>query len=367
MEGTVGSPSLDDGTNKGDLYKTISTRPNGLSTSPSSKISFDTHRPRNASRSSTSDNHSISEPESDEANMHPSLESNGAEPLHESHVVKLSAIEQCMPRAYIRICLAYRLPNDVNLDEVTNKLNAFGRRLINAKPYLAGYVVPAPTSNVRVGLSQIQFTDDDFLHYPKVDVKHLSKEDVRYTYDQLDEMALPPSIIRPDLVSALPEGTDDANAPAFRLQANIVEGGLIVSVYLHHCIADGTGLNYLLTGAAFDDEFTFYPDRQTNGHSGPSLNSRLHSFALKKTRVRQKLSWSDPNQISTRKILNKQVNAPITKHKGRPPGRGCLLGFSREKLQMLESSLKAHTQDRFITPNDSLRKSMLFIYFERVE
>ena len=235
------------------------------------------------------------------------------------------------------------------------KLNGFARKLVDAKPYLAGFVVPAPGSKSRFGLSEIRFTDDDFLNFPNVEIRHLSRNEVPFSYDELDRMSLPPSFIRPELVSALPVGTDDEMAPAFRMQANIVEGGMIVSVYLHHCIADGTGLSFLLTGAALDDEFAFKRHLGAKGLPTPSLNMRLAAFANRKTVVRQQLSWSEPNQISDRSIQYRVRGTTVKHHNIAPAGRGCLVAFSREKLEHLEVSLKHEAAENFISSNDVLQ------------
>jgi hypothetical protein len=288
--------------------------------------------------------------------MPPPSSSHTGTPPQEPHIVHLSAIEHCMPRAYIRVCLAYRLPVDKLLNGIIECLNRYARKLVDAKPYLAGYVVPAPDSRTRAGLSEIRFTDNDFLTFPSVEVRHLTREEIPSSYDELDRMALPPSVIRPELVSALPEGTDDGLAPAFRMQANIVDGGLIVSVYLHHCIADGIGLSFLLTGAVLHDGFVFDRHLEANDLPTPSLYKRLSAFAKQNTVVRQKLSWSDPHQISDRDIKCRTASASSPGTKTSLPGRGCIVAFSREKLEHLELSLKAAVQSCFMTANDALRK-----------
>ena len=74
-------------------------------------------------------------------------------------------------------------------------------------------------------------------------------------------------IIRPDLVSGLPEGADQDRAPVLRVQANIVDGGLIVSFYLHHCIADGAGLDLLISGSPLKDDFAYERHLHTHDSS----------------------------------------------------------------------------------------------------
>lgn len=72
--------------------------------------------------------------------------SNASSDLHNNiekeHVIELSTIERCMPRAYIRVCLAYRLAHQKQVPLVVQRLNEFIHKTVDAKPYLAGYVVP---------------------------------------------------------------------------------------------------------------------------------------------------------------------------------------------------------------------------------
>ncbi|KIV79113.1 hypothetical protein PV11_06697 [Exophiala sideris] len=275
--------------------------------------------------------------------------------VNRQHIINLSSIEHCMPRAYIRICLAYRLSSKDMLSEVQTKLNNFVRKTVDAKPYLSGFVVAVKEPNKQVGAVKIQFSDQDFIEYPKVRVRHLSRQEVPYTYDQLNEMGMPPSVLKPDLVSALTEAADDERAPVFRVQANVVEGGLIVSVYLHHCISDGTGFALLTSGSVLNDDFTF--DRHLNGkgHRMPSLSERLDAFAHHQSIVRQELSYSLANQINDRHLKCKVIKSAGELNEGsKVKGRGCIVSISLEKLAGLKSALEGHAESSFITQNDAL-------------
>ena len=293
-----------------------------------------------------------------EAGQNPSRDS--PVPENQRHVIHLSSIEHCMPRAYVRVCLAYRVPDHVDLDELIKKLNRFARKLVDSKPYLAGHVVPAPISKSQPGLAEIHFTDDEFLNFPQVELQHVAKTDIPFTYAELEEQSLPPSRIRPDIVSALPEGTNDDFAPVFRLQANIVEGGLIVSAYLHHCISDGTGLGLILTGSVLKDDFTFDRHLESKGYATSGLNRRLEEFANQQSIVRQRLSWSYPNQIPNRHIQSAKPSLSNGHHlHPRPRGRGCIFAFSRDELGRLKARLGGEN-GQFMTPNDVLRKFFTF-------
>lgn len=262
------------------------------------------------------------------------------------HVIQLSGIEHCMPRSYIRICLAYRLPNPADLPDALEKLNDFVRKTVDAKPYLSGYVVAVDNPENRIGAVEIRFSDTDFLEYPNVGERELTHDEVPYSYDQLCDIGLPPSVIKPELVSALGESADEHRAPVFRVQANMVAGGIIVSVYLHHCISDGTGIGWLISGGVLDDDFTFRRDLNGDNLDVPSLSMRLDSFAKHQSQVRTELSYPSANQTSNRVLKTKSVlpaglEDPVVK----PPGRGCVFAIPLVKLGELRNELKARSRN----------------------
>lgn len=272
------------------------------------------------------------------------------------HVIHLSRIEHCMPRSYIRICLAYKVPDDDMLTKALSGLNGYIRKVVDAKPYLSGYVISVPEPNKQVGAVEIHFSDQDFLEYPAVNVRHLSHDEVPYTYEELESKGLPPSTIKPEIVSALSESADEERAPVFRVQANVVKGGLIVSVYLHHCISDGTGIGLLISGSVLNDEYTFDRHLDGKGHETPSLSRRLNAFAHHKSIVRQELSYSSANQINDRKLKCKVVK-PTSEFKGgaKIQGRGCVMSIPLAGLQELREGLQAVCGSIFFSHNDVLQ------------
>ncbi|ETI21989.1 hypothetical protein G647_06059 [Cladophialophora carrionii CBS 160.54] len=302
-------------------------------------------------------NGSVSDPNAN--HLHASLEvDRDIEPYHHpgsDHVIRLSGIEHCMPRSYIRICLAYRLPRQEMLGDVVTRLNHFVRETVNAKPYLSGYVVAVENPGNRVGAVEIRFSDTDFLEYPDVGVRHLTREEVPYTYDQLCEDGLRPSVIKPEIVSALGESADEDRAPAFRVQANVVEGGIIVSVYLHHCISDGNGAEWLISGNVLRDDFAFKRDLDGGDHDIPSLSMRLDTFARHKSQVRSELSYSSANQINDRHLKYKTVQAAENSHHViKPIGRGCVFAIPLTKLADLKQRLMTLARAERMSRSDVL-------------
>jgi trichothecene 3-O-acetyltransferase len=292
---------------------------------------------------------------------HLELEPNGkSEPYGQAksnHVIRLSGIEHCMPRSYIRLCLAYPLPNKDMLPEVEARLNDFVQKTVDAKPYLSGSVVAVDNPGNQVGAVEIRFSDTDFLQYPKVRVRHFAPEEVDHlSYEQLCEKSLPPSLIKPEIVSVLKESADESWAPVFRIQANVIDGGVIISVYLHHCISDGTGAGLLVSGSLLQDEFKF--DRHLDGgeHDTPTLSHRLEAFAERETHVRNELSLASFNQINNRQLKWKKVPPPgYVDHTAKPLGRGCVFRLPLDKLEGLKLRLETHAGSGcFMSRNDVL-------------
>jgi trichothecene 3-O-acetyltransferase len=275
---------------------------------------------------------------------------NGDSGCESEHIIKLSSVENCMPRSYIRVCLAFRVSSPEALDEALVKLEGFVRRIVDAKPYLTGFVVPARHSDRQVGKVEIRFSNKDFLKFRPLQVRRYTAKEMPFTYEELNSWGLPPSIIRPDLVSDLPEGADQDRAPVLRVQANVVDGGLIVSFYLHHCIADGTGLDLLISGRVLKDDFAY--DRHLDAHDGSTQNltERLAAFANKTARAKAEWSWSPINQIKTRHIAYKYFHpAASVPEPTNPPGRGCIFAFPCDILQRMKDSLTSLLSEAQLT------------------
>ncbi len=285
------------------------------------------------------------------------------------HTIQLSSIDHCMPRAYIRVCLAFRLPHPDASHDALAGLGRFLRKVVKSAPFLAGYVDPAPKVDGAIGRVQIHFSEEDVRAFPAIQTRRLTSDEMHWNYDQLDQASLPPSTIRPELISALPENTDDGRAPVFRVQANLVEGGLIVSIYLHHCVTDGFGLGLLVSGTIVDDAPEVGYANGMNGSGGVNgVNdlpgsgvNDLAAIATIETKERRKLSSGDghDSERQLRSLVTTQKNArskPATQL-----GRGCVFTIPQVKLNALKELLLTFlpngTNDSkpFITDHDVLQ------------
>lgn len=267
------------------------------------------------------------------------------------HVVELSSIEHCMPRAYIRICLAYRVTSEQQQQDAIQGLKAFVRRVVDAKPYLSGVVTDVIPSDRDTGRAEIRFTTQGYLKYPEVEVKTICSRDGKtMRYEDLNADGLPPSQLRPEEVSALPPNVGaQVRTPVLRVQANLVEGGIIVSIYLHHCISDGTGFDLMTSGRIFSDGFAFQRPSSNIGADSAGLEDQLRRFATQKTIVRQRLSEAPPNTPNTRQLKGKRLDEPASPQN--KPGRGCVMMLSSQKIDALVEGFNNRNQSLKHTTN----------------
>lgn len=282
-----------------------------------------------------------------------------------THTISLSSLEHCMPRAYIRICFAYRTHTKEQLDDAITRLKSFVRKTIDAKPYLAGSVVNSKARDRSVGEVEISFCKEEFLEYTPLEVKTLVDPITQQVakYDDLAREGFPPSKLRPEEVAILPTDVhEQEQAPIFKVQANIVCGGLIVSLYLHHCISDGKGFDLLATGDIMRDESAFQRYLDAGKFETPSLNERLRAFAQQKTAIRRQLSWPSPNQINTRDIRTKRLD-DIPRPKN-APGRGCVIFISHQKISDLLKGMQTDSLNEDLT-RQSVLMAVLWRYMTR--
>lgn len=267
-----------------------------------------------------------------------SRRSDETQPTHTiAHTVKLSSIEHCMPRSYIRIVMAYKLSNGMAMEQAIEKLQHFVQKLVRAKPYLAGKVVDAELPEGRGSRPEIVFTAHDYLNYPPVHVEDLIDGDgQRLRYDELDQACCPPSRLPPELVlkDLKPDVDAKNSAPVFRMQVNILDGGFVIALYLHHVISDGTGLDLITSGQILDDEYTFSWKPEFESDEDPTLDELLESFAQEKSRVRELLSKNPANSSNIRHIRALHLDQPPPPKN--PPGRGCIIQISQQRIAALK-------------------------------
>ncbi|KAF2211622.1 hypothetical protein CERZMDRAFT_98503 [Cercospora zeae-maydis SCOH1-5] len=110
-------------------------------------------------------------------------------------------------------------------------------------------------------------------------VKHLSKADFPETYDALAARGMPPRALVGSHITSLPDSPDPAagESPVFAVQATFNDGGLFVTVFLHHAVADERGMANIVRLMSSDQAFA---------------SADVSSDAVDQSRSRDRLSGS---------------------------------------------------------------------------
>ena len=143
--------------------------------------------------------------------------------------LKLSALDQIMPRVYSRLILCLPVANSETAEAAAILRKAFENTSKDV-PELKSSVIPSSDSPGKLELqwgSETKFLIKD------------QKSDAELSYTMLRELGFPLSKLDESLtpVGMLPTST----APAVAAQVNIVDGGIIFCVAFHHSVMDGTG------------------------------------------------------------------------------------------------------------------------------
>jgi hypothetical protein len=152
-------------------------------------------------------------------------------------IFTLSTFDRGAPNTYIRYALTFACDAE-QATAATEKLQKATKNLVNEIPMLAGTVTTNSPENpiVTVTLQQV----NDF----KAIIAHL--ESNHQDYAALHRRHFPPSLISG--LDATPFANDYTTItnPCCAIQANFIEGGLILVIYLHHAVADIRGITTIL-------------------------------------------------------------------------------------------------------------------------
>ncbi|KAK0917721.1 hypothetical protein LTR02_000087 [Friedmanniomyces endolithicus] len=169
----------------------------------------------------------------------------------ERHIYYLSSIDQSLIRCYIRYCLCFPC-NATEVDTAVASLHKAVERLVTHLPILAGNIRPVPEPDpglppAQKGRLQAQVSLQDTSDF-RATVRKLDQDESRHTYSHLAQSRMPPAHLTNAALTPLPDAPDNdaKSAPIFAAQANVIEGGLLVALYLHHSVADIHGLAQII-------------------------------------------------------------------------------------------------------------------------
>lgn len=263
------------------------------------------------------------------------------------HTVTLSLLDQGMPRHYTRFCLAFRL-GETPASEAISRLEAFFQRTFQAQPWLAGYACPVREESLPANKLEIRFSQRDVENFP-VKVQELSEDQFCLTYDELCELEMPPSKIPRHLISScLDRRADTEPARILDVTVNIIRGGLLVAMFLHHGVTDGASMGTIISGQLC----------RNISEVSPLNPDALAEKAETETRSRVPLSHFPINQslgshLEYKPFLKTLEQIPLPPLGPTPPPSEVtshIFHFSDSTLQRLKADLNSLLQSTSSTP-----------------
>lgn len=179
------------------------------------------------------------------------------EPVVKDYTV--SILDCIMPRMLVPVACTYQLDDSADRNMVLSNICEGLRRLIGEYPFLAGALhepesggrpfVRRTTSHASfdVHVQDVVLTDPEYPSFNQLETQHFPPL-------QLDRML--PQLLAPNLASKLGEGY-----PAMVVQLNLIRGGLIMGIAIHHLLVDARGLDVLLARWAAHTRFVFDSSR----------------------------------------------------------------------------------------------------------
>ena len=157
----------------------------------------------------------------------------------------LSPLDNIMPKVFIPVLLCFSIPPE-NTQAATSAIFAGFKKLLQAMPILR-YSITAPSAKgPQKGALAVTL--------PRRTVAEVWRvKDLRgrgeLKYSKLRSEKFPISNFTYWDFTMLPFLLD-SHPPAMHLQVTLVDGGLILSLCIHHCLADGTGFNVIARALA---------------------------------------------------------------------------------------------------------------------
>ncbi|KAJ4415881.1 hypothetical protein N0V82_007075 [Gnomoniopsis sp. IMI 355080] len=165
-------------------------------------------------------------------------------------IFPVSILDGIMPRMLVPVTCTYQLDEDNNVamrEAILDKICAGLRNLLGEYRFLAGTLYEpvgeggrayvkrtASHANFVVHVQDVTITAPDFPSFAELKRRHFPASD-------LDERMLPPSFTPIPVPPPPGEGV-----PAMVVQLNLIKGGLVMGVAVHHMLVDAHGLDKLL-------------------------------------------------------------------------------------------------------------------------
>ncbi|KAG9700637.1 hypothetical protein KCU95_g605, partial [Aureobasidium melanogenum] len=157
-----------------------------------------------------------------------------------AHTLALSQLEQSNPRGWVRPLFFFATPHGLDPLKAVEIFREGLRPTLRAIPALASEIVPFDDGKKPTGKIALRHGD-----FGTLIVKDLRGTDLNY--EELRKQKFPQSKLEPDVLctrGVFPK--PDEQQPTFIPQLNIVDGGLILALNIHHSPFDAQGINEVL-------------------------------------------------------------------------------------------------------------------------
>lgn len=145
----------------------------------------------------------------------------------------LSTLDRGAPHTYIRYALVFACSADQSAAAI-EKLQKATKRLVSETPMLAGVVTTSDQSNPTIAVTIDQINDF------KASIAHPQSGDQDYAFIRRHGFA--PRYISSVGYTPLTDGFIGDTNSCCAIQANLIDGGLVLAIYLHHAVADVRGV-----------------------------------------------------------------------------------------------------------------------------
>ncbi|KAK4869885.1 hypothetical protein LT330_005609 [Penicillium expansum] len=178
------------------------------------------------------------------------------------HVLDILGQTPDLYKLYTQICSIYRVPETSSHDTIIDTLRNGLDRLAKSFPWLTGQVINEGAGDGNTGifkitpLEKIQLVVKDLRHDPSAPTMDGLRQ-AKYPFTMLDENVIAPCTTL-NLPGNLPSITTES-ALVFCVQANFIEGGLILTLVTQHNVMDMIGQDFiggLLSKACHNEPFT---------------------------------------------------------------------------------------------------------------
>ncbi|KAK5728907.1 hypothetical protein LTR15_002048 [Elasticomyces elasticus] len=277
----------------------------------------------------------------------------------------LSSIDQSLVRTYIRYWLCFPVitppysedttPPTVSaqtgpsgngdIDTAISRLHDATERTITALPILAGTIhsVPGRSFQDQQGRLEVRVSLQDVSEF-RATVQFVQPDALLFhSYSSLSDIHMPPeALIGYDVPTPLPDTPSTAaaaNCPAFAVQGTIIEGGLLVALYLHHAVADIQGLGKIIEIMS-----------DANGKPRGLNDEVLRADAELQSTARSRLSgvWGVKASPDAHAKYSASPPAPETSQlTGKEIGISCVLGFNIEIIEQTKEMINTRYHDYY--------------------